>query len=150
MPIDWAGTCSRNAVRRKEGEAWVDADAAAHLKNYAAEDALVVASSRAIADIGPDDTDPPHEDAQKVYVGIVGKSGFHSTCEYEEGSDSDPLTIIVAEGECGQLAESRSSSMSNLGKGLLAAGAVAAGAAIAGAVIRKGDRSSGPGDKRYA
>jgi beta-lactamase superfamily II metal-dependent hydrolase len=142
--------CSRNAVRRKEGEGWVDADAAAYLENYAAEGAVVVASSRAIDDVGPHDTDPPHKDAQKVYVGIVGEGSFRSTCEYEDGSDSDPLTIVVSEDECGQLSESRSSGMSNVGKGLLAAGAVAAGAAIAGAVIRKGDRSSGPGDKRYA
>lgn len=142
--------CSRNAVRRKEGDGWVDADAAAHLRDYAADGALVVASCRSIEDVGPDDTDPPHEDAQEVYQGMVGEDGFHSTCDYAKGSDSDPLTIVVTEDECGHLVESRSSGMSNVSKGLLLAGGIAAGAALVGAAIRKGDRTSGPGDKRYA
>jgi beta-lactamase superfamily II metal-dependent hydrolase len=140
--------CSRNAVRRKEGDEWVDANSAAYLKKYAAEDALVVASCRSIDDVGPGDTNPPHEDAEEVYVDIVGQERFVATCDYAKGSDSDPLTVIVTEGECGHV-ESRSSRMSNVTKGLLGAGVVA-GVAAGVAAVRRGDRTSGPGDKRYA
>jgi beta-lactamase superfamily II metal-dependent hydrolase len=142
--------CSRNAVRRKDGDKWVDADAADHLKTYATEGAIVVASCRSIDDVGPDDTDPPHKDAQNVYIGIVGEDRFHSTCDYEDGSESDPLTIVVTEAECGHLLESDSTGLSNVGKALLGGAAALGAAALIRAAVRKGDRTSGPGDKRYA
>ena len=85
--------CSRNAVRRKDGEDWVDAPAAQDLERYAADDAVVVVSARSFDDISDDDTDPPHTDARDVYEGIVGVDGVSYTSDYADGSDSDPLVV---------------------------------------------------------
>lgn len=85
--------CSRNAVRRKDGDEWVNADAAEDLRRYAADDALVVVSARSFDDISADDTDPPHTDARDVYESIVGVDAIYYTSDYANGSDSDPLTV---------------------------------------------------------
>lgn len=86
--------CSRNAVRRKDGEDWVDAQAAEDLERYAADNAVVVVvSARSFDDISDDDTDPPHVDARDVYKGIVGADAVFYTSDYADGSDSDPLVV---------------------------------------------------------
>lgn len=85
--------CSRHAVRRKQDDEWVDAQAAHDLRRYTNESAVVVVSARSFDDIAGDDTDPPHEDARDVYVGIVGDGAVHFTSDYANGSESDPLTV---------------------------------------------------------
>ena len=85
--------CSRNAVRRKDGDKWVDAEAADDLRRYSADGAVVVVSARSFDDISKDDTDPPHTDARTVYEDIVGSDSVHYTSDYANGSDSDPLSI---------------------------------------------------------
>lgn len=85
--------CSRNAVRRKDGDDWVDADAAEDLRRYAVDGAVVVVSARSFDDIGDDDTDPPHADARDIYESIVGDDAVYYTSDYANGSDSDPLTV---------------------------------------------------------
>lgn len=85
--------CSRNAVRRKDGDDWVDADAADDLRRYAADGAVVVVSARSFDDISDDDTDPPHDDARDVYKSMVGDDAICYTSDYANGSQSDPLTV---------------------------------------------------------
>ncbi len=85
--------CSRNAIRRKDGEDWVDAQAADDLSRYAADDAVVVVSARSFDDISDDDTDPPHTDARDVYENMVGADAMSYTADYADGSDSDPLVV---------------------------------------------------------
>lgn len=85
--------CSRNAIRRKDGEDWVDAQAAEDLRRYAADDAAVVVSARSFDDISDDDTDPPHADASDVYEAMVGADAVSYTSDYADGSDSDPLVV---------------------------------------------------------
>lgn len=85
--------CSRHAVCRKQGDDWVDAQAADDFERYASDGAVVVVSARSFDDIAEEDTDPPHEDALDVYVGIVGDGAVHFTSDYANGSDSDPLAV---------------------------------------------------------
>ena len=87
--------CSRNAVRTKDGDDWVDAQSADDLERYAADNAIVVVSARSFEDIDDSDTDPPHVDAREVYEGIVGAEAVHTTSDYANGSDSEPLTITL-------------------------------------------------------
>ncbi len=85
--------CSRNAIRRKDGDDWVDADAAENLGRYTANDAVVVVSARSFDDISDDDTDPPHADARDVYEKMVGVEAVFYTSDCADGSDSDPLVV---------------------------------------------------------
>ena len=87
--------CSRNAVRTKDGDDWVDAQSADDLERYAADNAIVVVSARSFEDIDDSDTDPPHVDAREVYESIVGTEAVHTTSDYAKGSDSEPLTITL-------------------------------------------------------
>lgn len=130
---------SRNAVRREDGDAWVDADAAGYLKKYSLGDAKVVISSRAFEDVGDDDTDPPHEDARSVYVDMVGSDNVLLTADYADGSDSEPLTILVEEGSCGQLRETKAERMKKVTT-----------ANIARDDVRRGDRTTSRGDQGFA
>lgn len=98
--------CSRNAVRRKDGEDWIDADAAGDLAAYADDGAVVVVSARSFEDISEDDTDPPHADARDVYENIAGKDSIYYTSDYAKGTDSDPLTLGWNEGGDTFVAES--------------------------------------------
>lgn len=93
---------SRNAVLKKDGEKWVEADAVDDLRNYKQDGARIVVSSRSFEDIGPDDTDPPHQDAVDVYEDLVGKANVLYTADRARGSDSDPIEVTVTEEECGQ------------------------------------------------
>lgn len=74
--------CSRNAVRRKDGEDWIDADAADDLGAYADDGAVVVVSARSFEGISEEDTDPPHTDARDVYENIVGEDSIYYTSDY--------------------------------------------------------------------
>ena len=64
---------SRNAIRRQDGDKWVDADAYACLRDHRADGAVVIISSRSFEDITGDDTNPPHKDAREAYERMVGK-----------------------------------------------------------------------------
>lgn len=143
---------SRNAVRKKDGDNWADAAAAKYLEHFAEEGAIVVVSSRAFEDISGDDTDPPHEDAKKTYARIVGSDKVLLTSDYATGSDSDPLTVEVGDGICGQVnpppgSVSEGAKKLALGLGLAAAGVAAA---VAAGRVRRGDKKTGPGDKPFA
>jgi beta-lactamase superfamily II metal-dependent hydrolase len=133
--------CSRNAVRRQDGDRWVDGDAAEDFESYAADGARVVASCRAFEEASDQDTDPPHEDARAVYEHIVGKEAFVCTADYAKGSDSEPLTIAVTEDECGQVLESKAERIARLKTVGIVTGA---------ARVRPGDSTGGTGDREYA
>lgn len=98
--------CSRNAIRRQEGDEWVDADAAEDLKRYAASDATVVLSARSFDDVGDGDVQPPHTDAREVYESIVGKDAVVHTADYANGSESDPVTLTWDESGSVEVGES--------------------------------------------
>ena len=98
--------CSRNAIRRQEGDEWVDADAAEHLERYAASDATVVLSARSFDDVGEDDVQPPHTDARDVYQRIVGSDAVVHTADYANGSDSDPVALTWEESGAVEVGES--------------------------------------------
>lgn len=143
---------SRHAIRRKDGERWVDAEAAKYLADFAQEGAVVVVSARAVEDVAGEDTDPPHADALKTYAGMIDDDSVLLTSDYAVGSDSDPLTIEVGEGVCGQVNPPPSRGGEGVKK--VAVGLGLAAAAVAGAVAagraRRGDRRTGPGDKPFA
>lgn len=130
---------SRNAVRLQDGEDWADATAADYLKKYAAEGAKVIISSRAFEDVGADDSDPPHEDARTMYAAIVGDDNVLLTADYADGSDSDPLTILVEDGSCGDPQETKAQRMSKVTT-----------ASIANVNIRRGNRTTSEGDQGFA
>ncbi len=143
---------SRNAVRRRDGDDWVDADAAKQLGSFAEEGAVVVVSARALEDVSGNDTDPPHVDAKKAYASMVGNDNVLLTSDYAAGSGSDPLTIEVGDGVCGQVNPPPGrggESAKKLALGLGLAAAAVAGAVAAGRV-RRGDKRTGPGDKPFA
>ena len=126
---------SRNTVRRRDGDDWVDADAAKQLGSFAEEGAVVMVSAHALEDVSGNDTDPPHVDAKKAYASMVGNDNVLLTSDYAAGSGSDQLTIEVGDGVCGQVNPppgrgGESAKKLALGLGLAAAavaGAVAAG-----------------------
>lgn len=87
--------CSRNPIRRKDGDDWVDADAAKDLERYALADGTVVLSARSFDDVKDGDVLPPHTDAREVYESIVGDDSVIHTADYANGSESDPVTLTV-------------------------------------------------------
>ena len=129
---------SRNAVCKDKDGTWVGADAATYLKDHAAEGAYVIASCREYA-TSSTDTDPPHKEAEKVYVGIVGSNHFLMTADYAEGSDSDPVSVVVVEKNCGTVLDKKSNREAKL-----------ASVSMSSATVRKGDRTGGTGSKKYA
>ena len=58
-------------------------------------------------DVSGNDTDPPHVDAKKAYASMVGNDNVLLTSDYAAGSGSDPLTIEVGDGVCGQVTRRR-------------------------------------------
>ena len=93
---------SRCAIRRQDGDKWVDADAYIYLEDRHADGAAVIVSSRSFADVTGDDTNPPHKDAREAYERMVGKSKVWWTADAATGSGSEPITVIVEEGRCGE------------------------------------------------
>ena len=63
---------------------------------------MVIISSRSFEDITGDDTNPPHKDARDAYERMVGKSNVWWTADVATGTDSEPITVIVEEGRCGE------------------------------------------------
>lgn len=143
---------SRNAIRRRDGDEWVDAIAAEHLKRYAEDGAIVVVSSRSLKEVQGDDSDPPHKDAQEGYARIVGdEENVLFTSDYAVGSASDPLTVEVGDGVCGQVNSPPPGGGEGVGKAVLVgAAALGVAAALAAGRARRGDRQTGPGDKPFA
>ena len=131
--------CSRNAIRYKSGEGWEDARALADLAAGARNGARVVVSSRSFDSKSEDDTDPPHEDARDAYTGIVGKGNVLMTADYENGSDSDPITIAVDDDACGEL-RATSSFREKLTSVTV----------IPSSQVRPGDRSGARRDQEFA
>ncbi len=128
--------CSRNAVCRKEGDRWVNADAAEDLSRYAADGAVVVVSARSFDDISDGDTNPPHEDARQVYESIVGADAVSFTCDYANGSESDPLCVTWDEAEGLAIGESSAKRWRSVGTVPTTAAAIQPGEQF----VRGGDR----------
>lgn len=131
---------SRNAIRRQEDGKWVDADAYTYLKDYRTDGAAVIVSSRSLEDVAGDDSDPPHKDAKEAYERMVGKSNVWWTADVATGTDSDPITVTVEEGRCGERlvsTEAWKEKMASLH-------------VPTGATIRPGDRGTGTGDREFA
>jgi beta-lactamase superfamily II metal-dependent hydrolase len=131
---------SRNAIRRQDDGEWVEADAYAYLDSYRADGAVVVVSSRSFEDITGDDTNPPHEDAREAYERMAGEASVWWTADVATGTGSDPVTVTVEEGRCGERrtsAEAWKQKMASL-------------QVPTGATIRPGDRRTGTGDREFA
>ena len=128
--------CSRNAVCLKEGDRWVNADAAEDLSRYAADGAVVVVSARSFDDISDGDTNPPHEDARQVYESIVGADAVSLTCDYANGSESDPLCVTWDEAEGLAIGESSAKRWRSVGTVPTTAAAIQPGEQF----VRGGDR----------
>lgn len=65
---------SRNAIRYKDDAGtWQDAEALTGFEATMNDGAIVVVSSREFKSQGPEDTDPPHDDAIEAYRTLVGK-----------------------------------------------------------------------------
>jgi len=131
---------SRNAIRRQENGRWVNADAYTYLKDYRADGAAVIVSSRPLTEITGDDTNPPHKDAKEAYERMVGRANVWWTADVASGTDSDPITLIVEEGRCGERrasAEAWKQKMERL-------------QVPTGATVRPGDRRTGTGDREFA
>ena len=131
---------SRSAIRRQDDGKWVDADAYECLKSHRADEAKVIVSSRAFSDITGGDTNPPHQDAKDAYERMVGKSNVWWTADVATGTDSEPITVVVEEGQCGERREN-----AEVWKQKLSSLQVPSGA-----VIRPGDRRTGTGDREFA
>jgi beta-lactamase superfamily II metal-dependent hydrolase len=131
---------SRNAIRRQEDGKWVDADAYTCFKDYRAEGAVVIVSSRSFDEISGDDTNPPHKDAKDAYERMVGKANVWWTADVASGTESDPITVTVEEGRCGARRVS-----TEVWKHKMASLQVPTRA-----TIRPGDRGTGTGDREFA
>lgn len=131
---------SRNAIRRQQDGKWVDADAYTCLDDYSADGAVVIVSSRSFDDITGEDTNPPHKDAKDAYERMAGKANVLWTADVASGTDSDPVTVTVEEGRCGERwvpTEVWKQKMASL-------------QVPTGATIRPGDRGTGTGDREFA
>lgn len=131
---------SRNAIRRQDGDKWVDADAYTCLRDHMADGAVVIISSRSFEDITGDDTNPPHKDARDAYERMVGKTNVWWTADVATGTDSEPITVIVEEGRCGERTTSAAEWLKKMESVQVPTGAR----------IRPGDRRTGTGDREFA
>ena len=107
-------------------------------------------AAHALEDVSGNDTDPPHVDAKKAYASMVGNDNVLLTSDYAAGSGSDPLTIEVGDGVCGQVNPPPGrggESAKKLALGLGLAAAAVAGAVAAGRV-RRGDKRTHPATSR--
>lgn len=129
---------SKNAVMRKEGDDWVDADAVDYLTDYKGPAANVVVSSRLIGDVSDGDTDPPHQEALDIYEDMVGSANVLYSGNSADGSDSDPVVLLATASDCGESKAARMERLKTVG-------------IIKGRDdIRSGDRHGSLGDQGFA